>query len=166
MGRRGQMDQVALRRSAMEGDNEAMVIKLRSKRSGPHVHEDVFVGPDKDHMSLAGRLTFDVGQWQLFGAALKLGASKTDGQLEVVFEGDREVVGENPMRVKFLMIAEVEVGDKENPIDDAQAKLDAFRESVAPSQNYGITLYRVHAGDPELDNEPDILWDGAAVKEG
>ena len=73
-----------------------VVIKLRSKRSGPHVHEDVFVGPDKDHMGLAGRLTFSVGEWQLFGAALKLGASKTGGQLEVVFEGDREVVEGKP----------------------------------------------------------------------
>jgi len=69
------------------------------------------------------------------------------------------------MKVKFLMIAEIEVGDTAKPTEGAQAKLDAFRESVAPSQNYGITLYRVRAGDPELDNDPDILRDGTAVKD-
>ena len=69
------------------------------------------------------------------------------------------------MKVKFLMIAEIEVEDTASPTEDAQAKLDAFRESVAPGQNYGITLYRVRAGDPELDSESDILRDGTAIKE-
>ena len=69
-----------------------MIIKLRSERRGAHVHELVFVGPDADHLALAGVLVFDVGQWQLFGAALKLGALQTHGHLWIVFEGDDEVV--------------------------------------------------------------------------
>ena len=57
-----------------------MIIKLRSERRGAHVHERVFVGPDTDHLALAGVLIFDLGQWQAFGAALGLGASRMHGQ--------------------------------------------------------------------------------------
>ena len=69
-----------------------MIIKLRSERRGAHVHERVFVGPDSDHLALAGVLIFNVGEWQAFGAALGLGASQTHGQVKVVFEGDEQVV--------------------------------------------------------------------------
>ena len=70
-----------------------MIIKLRSERRGAHVHERVFVGPDTDHLALAGVLIFDVGEWQAFGAALGLGALQMRGQVRIVFEGDEEVVG-------------------------------------------------------------------------
>lgn len=69
-----------------------MIVKLRSRRSGIHVIEDVYVGPDAEHLAKAGTLTLDVGQWQIFGAALRLGAGHTHGQLEVILEGDQEVV--------------------------------------------------------------------------
>ena len=69
-----------------------MIIKLRSERRGAHVHERVFVGPDTDHLALAGVLIFDLGQWQAFGAALGLGASRMHGQVKIVFEGSEEVV--------------------------------------------------------------------------
>ena len=44
------------------------------------------------------------------------------------------------MKVKLLMIAEVEVEQKDAAIEEAHDKLDAFREATLPSQNYGITL--------------------------
>jgi len=69
-----------------------MIVKLSSELKGNRVHERVFVGPDKDHLALAGRLVFEMGQWQLFGAALGLGAERTQGRLEVILEGDKEVV--------------------------------------------------------------------------
>ena len=69
-----------------------MIVKLRSERRGAHVHERVFVGPDTDHLALAGVLIFDVGEWQAFGAALGLGASQMHGQIRVVFEGDGQLV--------------------------------------------------------------------------
>ena len=69
------------------------VIKLKSERKGVHVHEYVFIGPDEDHLALAGRLVFDIGQWQEFGAALLLGASKMHGTVKVLTEGDAQVVG-------------------------------------------------------------------------
>jgi hypothetical protein len=34
----------------------------------------------------------DVGQWQLFGAALGLGAIRTSGRLKVEYEGDQQVI--------------------------------------------------------------------------
>ena len=70
-----------------------MIINIRSERRGAHLHELVFVGPDTDHLALAGVLIFDVGEWQAFGAALGLGASQMHGQGRVMFEGDEEVVG-------------------------------------------------------------------------
>jgi len=49
------------------------------------------------------------------------------------------------MRVRVLMIAEMDV----EGIVEIQEKLDAFRESVLPGPEYGITLYRTQepAGD-------------------
>ncbi len=69
-----------------------MIVKLKSERRGNHVHERVFVGPDPDHLALAGTLVFGVGQWQAFGAALGLGATQMHGNLVVLYEGDKQVV--------------------------------------------------------------------------
>ena len=44
------------------------------------------------------------------------------------------------MKVKLLMVAEIEVPDDSEPLEEAHDKLDAFREATLPSQNYGITL--------------------------
>lgn len=40
--------------------------------------------------------------------------------------------------IKLYLVAEFEVA---STVEEAREKLDAFRESVMPSQNYGITLY-------------------------
>ena len=50
--------------------------------------------------------------------------------------------------VKFLTVTEIEV-DSEGiaAVAEAQAKLDAFRESVLPSENYGVTIYRAMDDD-------------------
>jgi hypothetical protein len=49
------------------------------------------------------------------------------------------------MIVRLLFFAEIDVGEQPNAYaaePEAEAKLDAFREAVLPSENYGITLYR------------------------
>lgn len=69
-----------------------MIIKLRSELRGNHVHERVFVGPDADHLALAGKLVFHVGEWQSFGAVLLLGADQTRERINVITEGDEEVI--------------------------------------------------------------------------
>lgn len=70
-----------------------MIIKLASiPRPGGMVAERVFVGEDLDSLQLAGTLNLRIGEWQLFGAALLLGAQKTKGNLEVITEGSQEVV--------------------------------------------------------------------------
>lgn len=45
--------------------------------------------------------------------------------------------------IRLVCIAEIEDA---TTIEDAQAKLDAFREAVLPSQEYGLTLYRATEG--------------------
>ena len=45
------------------------------------------------------------------------------------------------MKIKLKLIAEIEV---EN-VMEARRNLDAFRESVLPSENYGISLYEDHS---------------------
>jgi hypothetical protein len=62
------------------------------------------------------------------------------------------------MIVKMLLVAEIEIGEYCERIEDtahetgtlppgaedfAQSKLDAFREAVLPTENYGVSLYRV-----------------------
>jgi hypothetical protein len=51
--------------------------------------------------------------------------------------------------VKFLTVVEIEVdtGEEYDPAEEAQLKLDAFREATLPSENYGVTLYRATPED-------------------
>ncbi len=103
-----------------------MIVKLKSERKGGHVHERVFVGPDEGHLALAGKLVFDIGQWQAFGAALLLGASKMHGNVKVLTEGDEQVVG------GFDDIPEVTTGRKaEEP--PRSMKERAFRFPNTPT---------------------------------
>jgi hypothetical protein len=45
-----------------------------------------------------------------------------------------------------LLIGEFEV-DGDNPLANAAAQLDAFREAVQPAAEYGLTLYQATATD-------------------
>lgn len=74
-----------------------MIIKLRSKRIGEDlVKEQVLVGEvdeeDERYLRQVGVLIMRVGEWQEFGATLLLGATKTNGRVKVIVEGDKEVV--------------------------------------------------------------------------
>ena len=69
-----------------------MIIKIYSELEGEHVHDRVFVGPDEDHLALAGTLAFRMGEWQSFGAALLLGAERMRGRVKVICKGDDRVV--------------------------------------------------------------------------
>jgi hypothetical protein len=69
-----------------------MIIKLRDERRGPHIHTRVFIGEDEDHLKLTGTLIMDVGEWQLFGAALLMGAQQTKGNLIVQHPDDQKIV--------------------------------------------------------------------------
>jgi len=71
-----------------------MIIKLRDERQGNHIHTRVFMGEDEDHFKLTGRLVMDVGEWQLFGAALLLGAEQTKGHLIVQHPDDLKIAKE------------------------------------------------------------------------
>ena len=69
------------------------------------------------------------------------------------------------MKVKFLMIAEVDIGKPrpgQDPVGLAQQQMDAFRESETPSASYGICFYRISRN--ELD-EQGIETDGTSVEE-
>lgn len=68
-----------------------MIIKFRDERRGNHVHSRVFIGPDEDHLALAGTLVFNIGEWQMFGACLLSGA-KRHSIVEVQMPDDMKVV--------------------------------------------------------------------------
>jgi hypothetical protein len=53
-----------------------MVIKLRSKNIGDYIHETVFMGVDKDHLQNSGVIVMHVGEWQIFGSLLLMGADR------------------------------------------------------------------------------------------
>ena len=70
-----------------------MIFKLRSERiGGDLVKEQILVGDDENCLRITGELLLHVGQWQEFGATLLLGATKTNGRVKVIVEGDKEVV--------------------------------------------------------------------------
>lgn len=77
-------------------------LKLKSERLGDYVHEQIFIGPDKDHLALAGKLVLQVGEWQDFGCCLLLGSQQMRGRLVVECVGDNEVVGGEPGRTKEI----------------------------------------------------------------
>jgi len=52
-----------------------MVIKLRAEKLGEHIHETVFMGVDRDHLQNAGKIVMNIGEWQMFGALLLMGAA-------------------------------------------------------------------------------------------
>lgn len=72
-----------------------MIIKMRSELRGEDkVVERILMGEDETHLKLVGSLTLTVGEWQLFGATLLLGAEHiTKTRLKIITEGDEEVVG-------------------------------------------------------------------------
>lgn len=68
------------------------IFKLRSRRDGKHVEQRVFVGPDLEHLALAGTLRWAIGEWQLFGATLLAGEDVTGRDARILLEGSRDVV--------------------------------------------------------------------------
>ncbi len=53
-----------------------MILKLRDKLLGDHVHVDVFIGPDTEHLAKAGTLVFRVHEWRAFGVMISLGSTR------------------------------------------------------------------------------------------
>lgn len=79
------------------------VFKLRSKLLGGHIHTTVFIGDKGRTLENSGEIIHrvdEVGDWQVLGAMLGLGADKInstpghEGQVEVICEGDDVVVDE------------------------------------------------------------------------
>ncbi len=50
------------------------------------------------------------------------------------------------MRVRIMVVAEIEVEEGKPPGDEARRVFDAFRKSVLPN-DYGITLYTAGPND-------------------
>ncbi len=63
------------------------------------------------------------------------------------------------MIVRFLMVAEIQVDDTEYHTEEAQAKLDAFREASLPNER-GISLYRIRPSDV---SDEDLFRDGVSI---
>jgi hypothetical protein len=62
--------------------------------------------------------------------------------------------------VKLLIIVEIENRySVDSAVEEAQAKLDAFREATLPYENYGVSLYRA---TPEYLSD-DLLRDQVEV---
>ena len=71
------------------------VFKLRSRLEGEHIKETIFVGNEGETLANIGTLAMHTGEWQLFGALLKLGSEATYATRRdtvVVLEGDDEVI--------------------------------------------------------------------------
>lgn len=69
--------------------------KLRSRRKGNQIFTTVFSGIEGHTLANTGMLVQNIGEWQLFGALLKIGSEAnnlTKRDSLVTFEGDEEVV--------------------------------------------------------------------------
>jgi len=69
-----------------------MRVKIVSEAKGEHVHMTVRAGENEGSLGLCGLLVMRVGEWQLFGAALLLGAQRMCGHLQVELPGQDSVV--------------------------------------------------------------------------
>jgi hypothetical protein len=61
-----------------------MVLKIRDALKGDHVHVDFFVGPDADHLVLAGTLVFRIPEWAAVGVTLAFGSAHVGENVQVV----------------------------------------------------------------------------------
>jgi hypothetical protein len=57
--------------------------ELQDAANVEKVDVDVFVGQEVGKLEFAGRLRLRVGEWQIIGAALLLGADATRGHLRI-----------------------------------------------------------------------------------
>jgi hypothetical protein len=62
------------------------------------------------------------------------------------------------MKVKILLVAEVEVEAHPHPVASALVKIDAFREAVQPSAEYGVTLWCATSEDVKLLTGRGPTW--------
>lgn len=70
-----------------------MIIHLASLPTGDHIVTQVQVGTSPADMRVAGQLSLNLSEWQLFGTALLLGADAlSNGFLQVTNDGDEAVV--------------------------------------------------------------------------
>lgn len=71
-----------------------MILKTVSVLQGLHIHTRVFMGEQRGSLALTGVLILHVGEWQLFVAALIEGGRGLGQHLEVITEGNTEIVQE------------------------------------------------------------------------
>ncbi len=64
-----------------------MILKMVSDKRGEHVHTTFFMGMENRTPANLGTLVMHIGEWQILGAAILLGAEKTKGQLTVESSG-------------------------------------------------------------------------------
>ncbi|MFH1634072.1 MAG: hypothetical protein ABIG63_08685 [Chloroflexota bacterium] len=64
-----------------------MICKLRvDSVEGEHVHLKLFCGEQEGSLGKCGELIMRIGEYQLFGAALTLGASLSGGHLTMIHD--------------------------------------------------------------------------------
>jgi hypothetical protein len=68
------------------------VLKAKSVLKGKHVHTTYFIGNEGQTLSNIGKLITTIGEWQIIGAALSIGADGTLGRLKVINCGDDDVI--------------------------------------------------------------------------
>jgi len=69
-----------------------MILKLKLSCPGTHIRVEALMGEDEASLLRVGELLLNVGEWQLLGAALGLGAKQTMGQFTVKVEGQDEAI--------------------------------------------------------------------------
>ena len=73
-----------------------MILKLKSNRHGNHVHTDMWMGEDRDHLASIGSIIQHIGEYQLFFAAIGLGIEHMFGNLELIESEDSDPLGIKP----------------------------------------------------------------------
>ena len=71
------------------------VFKLSSKVRGKHVHTTLFAGKEGQTLANTGTLVMNIGEFQLFGAMLSLGADTNHRTKETV-----KIEGNDPFEEK------------------------------------------------------------------
>lgn len=65
-----------------------MILKLRAEKRGKHIHETFFVAKEENRtFQNIGTLIMEMGEWQMVGVALLLGADKMNKHLKIIEEG-------------------------------------------------------------------------------
>lgn len=60
------------------------ILKIKGKPKGEHIHLNLFMGCDEEHLQNVGHLCMGIGDWQTLGWCLLVGSKEINKHFKVI----------------------------------------------------------------------------------